>query len=52
MKLKKVWSVGGWHMPGVPPKSATVFVNIPTQIYIKIFEEKVPGKVGECIFES
>ena len=25
---------------------------VPTQMYIKKFEEKVPGKVGECIFES
>ena len=29
-----------------------IFVNISTEMYIKRFEEKVPGKVGECIFES
>ena len=29
-----------------------IFVNVPTEMYIKKFEEKVPGKVEECIFES
>ena len=29
-----------------------IFVNVPTQMYTENFEEKVPGKVGGCIFES
>ena len=29
-----------------------IIVNVPTELYIKKFEEKVLGKVGECIFES
>ena len=33
-------------------KIRPVFVNVPTQMYIKIFEKKVPGKVGECICDS
>ena len=27
-------------------------LKLPTQMYTKKIEEKVPGKVGECIFDS
>ena len=29
-----------------------IFCNVPTQMYIKKFEEKLLGKVGEGIFDS
>ena len=29
-----------------------IFCNLSTQMYTKKIEEKVPGKVGECIFDS
>ena len=29
-----------------------IFCNLPTQMYTKKIEEKVPRKVGECIFGS
>ena len=27
-----------------------IFCNVPTKMQVKNFEEKVPGKVGECIY--
>ena len=29
-----------------------IFCNLPTQMFITNIEEKVPGKVGECILDS
>ena len=29
-----------------------VLCNVPTQMQVQTFEEEVPGKVGECIFDS
>ena len=34
------------------PRISFIEIDIDTQMHITNFEEKVLGKVGECIFES